>query len=139
MSSAMFNVISKIVIDRSEFLVLASDSSDLLGTLINLIDPKAMGILGLIEDLCQVIVSHDFRLRALVVVDRLRFELLRQPCPLSNVLLQVGEIGLRVRYLCLKIGYILQDVVNVSINLIVLVLIGHDLFLQQILLSLQLQ
>lgn len=97
-----------------------------------------MGILSLIQHLCEIIIPHNLALSALVVVDGLRLELLRQPSHLRNVLLKISELILGIGDLCVQIADILNDIIDISIQPVIFVLVSNDLLLQDVLLTFQL-
>ena len=67
----------------------------------------------------------------------LALELFREASDFGNILLDANQIWLCIGGLALQIGDILHEVVDVSIQGIVFVLIAHDFFFQDALLSLQ--
>ncbi len=72
-----------------------------------------------------------------MIVKRLTFKFLRKSSNLSNILLYGIEIGLSIGHLSFKVGDIFNEVVDIIIKSIILILIAHDLILEDGFLSLE--
>lgn len=68
MLAAKLDIISNSTVDVIEFFVLFFEVIDLLIALVHLAHSHSMGVLCLVEDFGEVVVSHNFSLGSFVVV-----------------------------------------------------------------------
>lgn len=71
MLTAELDVISNGAIDIIEFFVLFFEVIDLLIALVHLAHSHSMGVLCLVEDFGEIIVSHNFCLGSLMIMQGL--------------------------------------------------------------------
>jgi hypothetical protein len=138
MLTAVLNVCPKISIHIAQFLILSRKPSNLFIALVHLIYSQPKRILSLVEYFREIIISHCFSLGCLVVVYGLALEFFGEATNFSNVLLKGIQVRLGIGSLCLERSDVLHEAVNVFIESIVLILIGHDFVLQNGFLVLQL-
>jgi hypothetical protein len=137
-SAAVFDVLPQVGIESAELFILSRKALHFLVALVDLVDSESERVFGLVERLREVVVAHDFSLRGLVVVQGLAFELLGESADFGDVLLEADEVGLRVGALAFEAGDVLHEAVDVAVQDVVLILVAHDLLLQDALLSPQL-
>lgn len=90
------------------------------------------------QNLSEIVISHDFSLSALLVVNSLALVLLSKSSYFSNVSLEVTEFVLGVGDIGLNLSDIFNSSVDFAVQLIVFVFVAEDLLLENVLLILQL-
>lgn len=73
MFTAKLDIISYGPIDVIKFFILFFEVVDLLIAFINLANSHSVGVLGLVQDFGEIVVSHNLSLSCLMIVQGLRF------------------------------------------------------------------
>lgn len=106
MFPTVLNVFPQVPVELAQLVVFCCQSGHFFVALIDLVDPEAMGIFGLVQGFGQIVVAHDFCLSAFVIVDGLRLVFFCECTDGGDILLKVGKLVLGIG----DLGFEIRDI-----------------------------